>query len=145
MTTAGGVSTISSIVLQHECQAYLNAFMVTNPPNTPTGQLVTNYSQLNNFRQEIIRLDQNIGDRVRVFGRYMQDVSAAESYPSALWGGGNYPGVETTSVNAPGRNLVINASYHASRQGSERSRISLDAWGAINSAVENGIADSPLS
>ena len=61
-----------------------------NPPNTSTGQLVTNYSQLNNFRQDIISLDQNIGDKVRVFGRYMEDV-VPQNVSLLLWGGGNYP------------------------------------------------------
>src|ERR1700676_2516350 len=69
--TSGGVSTISPACYTKKATAYLNAFMVGNPPNSSTGQLVTNYSQLNNFRQDIIRLDQNIGEKVRVFGRYM--------------------------------------------------------------------------
>src|SRR5580658_10268807 len=64
VTTAGGVSTISKSCYSKNASAYLNAFMLNNPPNSSTGQLITNYSQLNNFRQDIIRLDQNIGDRV---------------------------------------------------------------------------------
>ena len=82
--------------------------MAANPADS-TGHLVTNYSQLNNFRQDIIRLDQNVGDKVRLYGRYMQD-SVPQNFPYGLWGAANYPGVETTSLNAPGRNLVINAT-----------------------------------
>src|SRR5208337_1941980 len=139
VTTAGGFSTISSSCYSKNATAYLNAFMVNNPPNSSTGQLITNYSQLNNFRQDIIRLDQNIGDRVRVFGRYMEDV-VPQNEPFSLWGGGNYPGVETTSVNAPGRNLVVNASATISPKVVNEVEY-VDAWGAINSTL-SGIANS---
>src|SRR5580658_6140818 len=140
VTTAGGISTIKPSCYSKNATAYLNAFMVNNPPNSSTGQLVTNYSQLNNFRQDIIRLDQNIGDRVRVFGRYMEDV-VPQNEPFSLWGGGNYPGVETTSVNAPGRNLVVNASATISPRVVNEIEY-VDAWGAINSTL-SGIANSP--
>ena len=140
VTNSGGVSTISSTCFSKNATAYLNAFMVNNPPNTSTGQLVTNYSQLNNFRQDIIRLDQNIGDKIRVFGRYMEDV-VPQNEPFSLWGGGNYPGVETTSVNAPGRNLVLNASFTISPRVVNEVEY-VDAWGAINSTL-SGIANSP--
>ncbi len=133
LTSAGCVSQNSG--------AYLNAFMAPNPPNNSAGdQLITNYSQLNNFRQDIIRLDQNIGDKVRVFGRYMEDV-VPQNEPFSLWGGGNYPGVETTSLNAPGRNLVFNATVTLSPRVVNEIEY-VDAWGAINSSL-NGIANSP--
>ena len=78
--------------LSQNSAAYLKAFMAPNPANNAAGdQLITNYSQLNNFRQDIIRLDQNIGDKVRLFGRYMEDV-VPQNEPYSLWGGGNYPG-----------------------------------------------------
>jgi hypothetical protein len=140
VTTAGGISTIKPSCYSKNATAYLNTFMVNNPPNSSTGQLITNYSQLNNFRQDIIRLDQNIGDRVRVFGRYMEDV-VPQNEPFSLWGGGNYPGVETTSVNAPGRNLVVNASVAISPTVVNEIEY-VDAWGAINSTL-SGIANSP--
>jgi hypothetical protein len=140
VSNSGGVYTISKSCYSKNATAYLNAFMVNNPPNTTTGQLVTNYSQLNNFRQDIIRLDQNVGDKVRLFGRYMEDV-VPQNEPFSLWGGGNYPGVETTAVNAPGRNLVINASATISPKVVNEVEY-VDAWGAINSTL-SGIANSP--
>jgi hypothetical protein len=114
--------------------------MVNNPPNSP-GLLITPYSSLNNFRQVNIRLDQNIGDKVRVYARYMQDVVPQNS-PFSLWGGGNYPGVETTSINAPGRNLVINATATISPRVVNEVEF-VDAWGAINSDLTNALANSP--
>jgi Carboxypeptidase regulatory-like domain/TonB-dependent Receptor Plug Domain len=140
VTTAGGTSTISPTCFSTNAQAYLNAFMSAHPAN-PSGQLVTDFSQLNNFRQDNIRLDQNIGDKVRLFGRYMQD-SVPNSFPFGLWGSANYPGVEPTSLNAPGRNLVINATATLSPKVVNEVEFA-DAYGAINSVLVNAIADSP--
>ncbi len=108
VTSAGGNYTISPTCFSANAKAYLAGFMAANPADS-TGHLSTNYTQLNNFRQDIIRLDQNVGDKVRLFGRYMED-SVPQNFPFGLWGAANYPGVETTSLNAPGRNLVFNAT-----------------------------------
>jgi len=141
VTTVGGTSTINPSCYSKNAAAYLAAFMVPNPANNSAeNQLITNYSELNNFRQDIIRLDQNIGDRVRVFGRYMEDV-VPQNAPYSLWGGGNYPGVETTSINAPGRNLVLNATATISPRVVNEVEF-VDAWGAINADL-SGIANSP--
>jgi hypothetical protein len=141
VTSVGGLSTINPSCYSKNATAYLKAFMLPNPANDPTGtQLITNYGQLNNFRQDIIRLDQNVGVKVRIFARYMEDV-VPQNEPFSLWGGGNYPGVENTSVNAPGRNLVINASVTISPKVVNEIEY-VDAWGAINSTL-SGIANSP--
>ena len=142
VTTASGISTINPSCYSQNAAAYLKAFMVPNPPNNSAqNQLITNYSQLNNFRQDIIRLDQNIGDRVRVFGRYMEDV-VPQNEPYSLWGGNNYPGVENTSLNAPGRNLVVNATMTLSPRVVNEVEY-VDAWGAINSDLTGAMANSP--
>ncbi|HWO36258.1 MAG TPA: carboxypeptidase regulatory-like domain-containing protein, partial [Candidatus Acidoferrum sp.] len=140
VTTSGGNSTISPTCFSANAQSYLTAFMAANPAGA-SGQLSTNYSQLNNFRQDIIRLDQNVGDKLRLFGRYMQD-SVPQNFPFGLWGAANYPGVETTSLNAPGRNLVVNATMTLSPKVVNEVEF-VDAWGAINSVLTNAIADSP--
>ncbi|MGA9708697.1 MAG: TonB-dependent receptor, partial [Candidatus Sulfotelmatobacter sp.] len=140
VTTTGGTSTISSTCFSANAQAYLTAFMSAYPAN-PNGQLVTDFSQLNNFREDNIRLDQNIGDKIRLFGRYMQD-SVPNSFPFGLWGSANYPGVEPTSLNTPGRNLVLNATMTLSPKVVNEIEFA-DAYGAINSVLTNAIADSP--
>jgi hypothetical protein len=139
ITASGGTYTISPTCYSQNATAYLGAFMTANPPNVGT-TLVTNYSSLNNFRQDIIRLDQNVGDRVKIFARYMQD-SVPQNAPFSLWGGANYPGVETTSINAPGRNLVVNATATLSSKVVNEVEF-VDAWGAINSTLD-GTANSP--
>jgi hypothetical protein len=140
VTASGGNFTISPSCVSKNATAYLNAFMKNYPANA-SGQLVTNTSQLNNFREDDIRLDQNIGEKVRVFARYMQD-SVPETFPFGLWGSANYPGVENTSLNAPGRNLVINATTTLSPKVVNEVEF-VDAYGAINSVLVHSIADSP--
>ena len=139
VTVSGGNSTINPSCYSKNASAYLKAFMASNPANGD-GVLVTNYSQLNNFRQDIIRLDQNVGEKVRIFARYMEDV-VPQNRPFSLWGGDNYPGVENTAVNAPGRNLVGNITATLSPHVINEVEF-VDAWGAINSTL-NGIANSP--
>ena len=143
VTTAGTGSaetwTINPTCYSQNAQAYLKAFMVTNPPNVGTNLLDESYSELNNFRQDIIRLDQNVGDRVRIFGRYMQD-SVPENFPFGLWGTANYPGADAISLNAPGRNLVVNATANISSKVVNEVEFA-DSWGAINAAL-SGFANS---
>ncbi|HUK48758.1 MAG TPA: carboxypeptidase regulatory-like domain-containing protein [Terriglobales bacterium] len=139
VTTSGGTSTISPTCFSKNAAAYLNGFMTANPANS-TGQLITNYSQLNNFREDDIRLDQNVGDKVHLFARFMQD-SVPQNFPFGLWGAANYPGVETTDLNAPGRNLVINASATLSPKIVNEVEF-VDAYGAINSNLVSAIADA---
>ncbi|HZR57908.1 MAG TPA: TonB-dependent receptor [Terriglobales bacterium] len=140
VTTSSGTSTINPSCYSQNAKAYLSAFMAANPANS-SGQLITNYSQLNNYRQDLIRLDQNIGDKVRVFARYMQD-SVPQNFPFGLWGAANYPGVETTSLNAPGRNLVLNATATLSPKIVNEVEF-VDSYGAINSTLTGAVANSP--
>jgi hypothetical protein len=140
VTVSGGNNTISPSCFSKSATAYVNTFMKQYPANA-NGQLVTNFSQLNNFREDNIRLDQNVGEKVRIFARYMQD-SVPESFPFGLWGSANYPGVENTSLNAPGRNLVINETTTLSPKVVNEVEFA-DSYGAINSVLVNSIADSP--
>lgn len=133
LTTAGCASQNSL--------AYLNTIMLPYANDSSDGQLITPYSETNNFRQDIIRLDQTVGQKVRIYARYMQD-KVPQNFPFSLWGGNNYPGVETTDVNAPGRNLVINESTSISPRVVNEVEF-VDAWGAINSNLTNAIVNSP--
>jgi Carboxypeptidase regulatory-like domain/TonB-dependent Receptor Plug Domain len=144
VTTAGtGTNetwTVSPSCYSQNASAYLKAFMLPNPPNVGANELDESYTELNNFRQDIIRLDQNVGDKVRVFGRYMQD-SVPENFPFGLWGTANYPGADPISLNAPGRNLVFNATASISPRVVNEVEFA-DSWGAINAAL-SGFANSP--
>jgi hypothetical protein len=139
VTASAGTYAINPLCYSQNAAAYLKTFMVTNPANSGTNQLVESYTSLNNFRQDIIRLDQNVGDRVRLFGRYMQD-SVPENFPFGLWGTANYPGADAVSLNAPGRNLVANATMSISPKVVNEVEFA-DSWGAINATL-SGYANS---
>jgi hypothetical protein len=139
-TGAGETWTINPSCYSQNSAAYLKTIMAPYPPNSGGNQLVESYSQLNNYRQDIVRLDQNVGDKVRVFARFMQD-SVPENFPFGLWGTPNYPGADIISLNAPGRNIVANASINISPKVVNEVEFA-DSWGAINAAL-SGAENSP--
>ncbi len=78
------------------------------------GSLYTiGYSQLNNTREDIIRADAQLNDKLHFFGRAMQD-ETPENFPLGLWAGSNFPGVAGSNVNAPGQNIVGNLTWTVS-------------------------------
>ncbi|HTW48943.1 MAG TPA: carboxypeptidase regulatory-like domain-containing protein [Acidobacteriaceae bacterium] len=74
------------------------------------GYNLAGYSTLNNFRQDLVRVDHYFNDKLRFFARGMQD-DVPESLPTGLWGGSNYPGVVNVAINAPGKNVVGNLTW----------------------------------
>jgi hypothetical protein len=82
-------------------------------PNTTIGNLnfTSAFPTKQSWREELIRIDHNFSDKIKLFGRYAQDSatilnpyggSTATSTDSAL------PGISDTSINRPGKNLVLN-------------------------------------
>jgi hypothetical protein len=144
VTTAGSGKAetwmINPSCYSHNSAAYLKAIIAPFPANTSGNELVESYSQLNNFRQDIVRVDQNVGDRVRIFARFMQD-SVPENFPFGLWGTANYPGADPISLNAPGRNIVGNVTANISPKVVNEVEYA-DSWGAINANL-SGTAISP--
>ncbi|MHB8503131.1 MAG: carboxypeptidase-like regulatory domain-containing protein, partial [Candidatus Acidiferrales bacterium] len=79
-------------------------------PATATGcALTTPLSPINNTREELIRLDQRITNKVQAFGRYIQD-NVPTTEPGGLFAGSPLPGISSTSTNAPGRNVVAHVT-----------------------------------
>ncbi|MFY9744043.1 MAG: TonB-dependent receptor, partial [Candidatus Sulfotelmatobacter sp.] len=144
VTTAGAGAnetwTLSPSCYSHNAAAYLKTIIAPFPANSGGDELVESYSQLNNFRQDIVRIDQNVGERVRVFARFMQD-SVPENFPFGLWGTANYPGADPVSLNAPGRNIVGNVTATISPKVVNEVEYA-DSWGAINANL-SGTANSP--
>jgi hypothetical protein len=139
-TGASETWTISPACYSTNAAAYLKTIMAPYPANSGTNQLVESYSQLNNFREDVVRIDQNVGDRVRVFARFMQD-SVPENFPFGLWGTANYPGADPIALNAPGRNIVANVTANISPKVVNEVEYG-DSWGAINASL-SGTAISP--
>ncbi|MHB8754398.1 MAG: carboxypeptidase-like regulatory domain-containing protein [Candidatus Acidiferrales bacterium] len=109
-------------------------------PAALTENLTVPESAANDFRQEIIRVDQNITSKVSVFARYMQDkVPTVE--PGGLFAGGGLPGISSTSTNAPGRNFVAHVTMELSPSVMNEVEFG-DTWGAISSNI-TGLITNP--
>ena len=87
-------------------QALLSAF-VPLPNNGVTGYLSAP-SLPTDWRQEQIRVDQNIGQKTRVFVRYTQDAWRQTQIPA--WGFNSVDSVET-QINTPGKSAVLNIAH----------------------------------
>jgi carboxypeptidase family protein len=121
-------------------KAYVDNIFSKYPANLNGTDYYYAYSQLNNFRQDIIRVDEQLNDKVRFYGRFMQD-DAPENAPLGLWGAyTNFPGVASDSLDAPGKNVVGNLTWAASSKLTNELEY-VYAWGGIN-ITETGILDS---
>ncbi len=121
-------------------QAYVNSIFSKYPANLNGSDFYYAYSALNNFRQDIIRVDQVINDKVRFYGRYMHD-DAPENAPLGLWGAyNNFPGVANDSLDAPGRNVVGDLTWTITPRLTNEVEY-VYTWGGIN-ITETGIIDS---
>jgi Carboxypeptidase regulatory-like domain/TonB-dependent Receptor Plug Domain len=65
-----------------------------------------------NFREELVRVDQNFSDKVRFFYRFTHD-SWNTITPTPLWDTGSFPTVQTNFVG-PGVSMVANLTLNAS-------------------------------
>ncbi len=61
-----------------------------------------------NSRQEIIRLDHTVSDKLSLWGKFEND-SIPTVEPGGLFTGAVIPGIAVTNTNAPGRSFVIHA------------------------------------
>jgi hypothetical protein len=76
-------------------------------PNSGLDGWILSSSTATNWRQEQIRVDQNIGEKTRVFVRYTQDAWDTVSVPS-LWGWNTLYDTIKTPFGGPGKSAVLN-------------------------------------
>ncbi len=119
---SGGVGTVNinnPNCLSKNAQVYLSQIIDKFPANfaavNPTtgfaeGSNITSYTVLNNFRQDLLRIDHNFTDKLHFFARGMEDF-APSSNPTGLFGGANYPGIVNVAITAPGYNVVGNLTW----------------------------------
>ena len=115
----GGTGTINPSCYSANANVYLSQIFSKNVANSSTvntaknftfGNQIASYSTLNNFRQDLVRVDHYFNDKLHFFARGMQD-DAPSNLPTGLWGGNNYPGVVNVGINAPGKNVVGNLTW----------------------------------
>jgi hypothetical protein len=108
---------------------------------TATGCALTSpLSPINNTREELIRIDQKITNRVQAFGRYMQD-NVPTTEPGGLFANSPLPGISSTSTNAPGRNVVAHVTAQLTPTIINEVAYNY-SWGAINSSL-TGLINNP--
>ena len=73
------------------------------------GHWITASPSVTKWRQEQIRIDQNIGDKTRIFGRWTQDAWNTVSTP-ALWNWASYDTIKTP-FGGPGKSAVIDITH----------------------------------
>lgn len=108
-------------------------------PTAPTEDYTVPLSAANDFRQEIIRVDQRFTNKVQAFARYMQD-KVPTTEPGGLFAGAGLPGISSTATNAPGRNFVAHVTMELSPSVMNEVAFA-DTWGAINSNITGLITD----
>jgi hypothetical protein len=131
-SSAGGQ--INPSCFSQNAKGYIANVYSKFPANAAGGnQYITNVVSLNNYRQDLIRLDQNIGNKIRLFGRFIQDV-VPTTEPGGLFAGEPLPGISSTATNAPGRNVVVNGTWTISPSAVNEAAFNY-SWGAINSNI----------
>jgi len=76
-------------------------------PNTGTNQFTFSPVNLQNTRQEVIRVDHVFNDNNRIFGRYTHDLNVTQE-TGGLFQNINLPNIATTDTRIPGQLLAIN-------------------------------------
>ncbi len=138
---ASNTTQISQSCYSKNAQVYLSNVFSKFPPND--GSLFyQSYSQLNNFRQDIVRVDHYFSEKVHFYARGMQD-DVPIAYPTGLWAGNNYPGMMATAVDAPGKNVVGNLTWAISPKIVNEAEF-VWAQGSIAANLNSGdVANSP--
>lgn len=137
---AANTAQINPSCFSKNAMAYLQNVYSKLTPNGPNNEYISSPVALNNYRQDFVRLDQNIGSRIQLFGRFMQD-QVPTTEPGGLFASSPLPGISSTATNAPGRNVVAHMSAELSPTIVNEAAFNY-TWGAINSNL-TGILNSP--
>ena len=86
----------------------INGFPAPNNPSDPHG-LLSPFRTVLNSRQELLRLDHRLSDKLSLAFRFIND-TIPTTEPGGLFTGAALPGVSTTATNAPGRSYLGTAT-----------------------------------
>jgi len=87
-------------------QAYVKDIFSKFPAPTSGNNLAVPLRGVFNARQEIVRIDHNVGQKLALSGRFLHDAIPTIE-PGGLFTDNFSPGVATTQTDSPGRSLVI--------------------------------------
>lgn len=135
-------TSISSACYSQNAKVYLTNLFDKFPANSPNGDYTFSYGQLENTREDLVRVDANITDKLHFFAHAIQD-ETPENFPMGLFAGTNFPNVAGSTVNAPGQNIVGNLTWTISPRMVNEAEFAY-SQGTISSAFTPGsIATSP--
>jgi outer membrane receptor protein involved in Fe transport len=106
---ASNTTTISPACYSSNSKVYLANVFDKYPANDGTNYTFS-YSALNNYRDDIVRVDQYFTKKLHFYARYLNDTMPSDD-PEGLWAGSNYPNLTDTSYNSPGKNVVANLTW----------------------------------
>ncbi len=90
--------------------ALLNLYPTPNIPSTTAGRAPNRFAvttpNIQNTRQETVRVDHNINSTERLMGRYTRDLSQTREL-GGLFFGATIPNIATTDTNIPGDVLAV--------------------------------------
>jgi len=78
--------------------------------------LTTQIANEADFRQELIKIDHSVNDKLSMYYRYQQDKIPTLDGNALFSSGSSLPGVSTTSTNSPGRTHTFQTTYVLSPQ-----------------------------
>jgi len=139
---ATNTSTISPSCYSQNAQVYLSNLYNKFPANTSTGLYTFSYGQLENTREDLVRIDANLTNKLHFFARAMQD-ETPENFPMGLFAGTQFPNVAGSAVNAPGENVVGNLTWTISPKMVNEAEFAYSQGTISSSFTPGSIATSP--
>ncbi len=90
-------NTIPANLIDQNAVLELNAGTFPKP-NFGTSQYISSIPQPTNVREDVVRIDHKINERLQLMGHYLHDQTTQTYYPP-LWGNSSYPTVGTAMLN----------------------------------------------
>ncbi|HEX3660448.1 MAG TPA: TonB-dependent receptor [Acidobacteriaceae bacterium] len=138
---ATNTSTVSPTCYSQNAKVYL-ANVYDKFPANGAGTYTFSYSSLNNTREDLVRIDANLTNKLHFFARAMQD-ETPENFPQGLFAGSNFPNIAGSTVNAPGQNVVGNLTWTLSPKLVNEAEFAYSQGTISSSFTPGSIATSP--
>jgi hypothetical protein len=105
--TTGQPYPLDTVPIDPNAQALLNG-LIPLPNNGIENWTVAPVQPLN-WREEVIRVDQNISDKTRLFARFTSD-TWEQTFTPSIWSAATYDSTQST-LNTTGKSLVVNLTH----------------------------------
>ena len=109
--TGTQITNVNPVAAQYLKDIYGKVSLPNAGPASPNS-LISSVRNVFDYRQELVRLDHNISDKLNVSFRFINDVIPTVE-PGGLFNGNNTPNLATTSTNSPAQNYLGRFTYTA--------------------------------